>query len=124
MRKPNGNLLDRLAEQFRVRAFVFDRADGVRALDPASGDGSPGPNLADQLTATGEVTALGAALDDLGRRQSTANVAGLVVISDFNQNAGPGHSKPPADYPSLSTPSASAPWPPWTSRSISRRRRS
>ncbi len=42
-----------------------------------------------QLTTNGKVTALGAALADLGRRHATANLGGVVVFSDFNQNAGP-----------------------------------
>ena len=35
------------------------------------------------------MTAIGAALGDLGRRYATANLGGVVVFSDFNQNAGP-----------------------------------
>src|SRR5207244_3365140 len=48
-----------------------------------------GQHVAEQLTANGKVTALGSALVDLARRHTTANVSGLVIFSDFNQNAGP-----------------------------------
>ncbi len=87
--RPDRNLLARLGQQFRLRAFLFDRPDGARALETADGR-PPNPQaLAAQLTTAGQVTALGAALDDLARRQSTAPLAGVVVFSDFNQNAGP-----------------------------------
>ncbi|NQT11670.1 MAG: hypothetical protein HQ582_02905, partial [Planctomycetes bacterium] len=89
-RKKEANLLVRLGEKFRLRAFLFDRPDGVRALELAPDDDRINPShLASQLTTDGEVTAIGAALDDLARRQATGNLAGLVVFSDFNQNAGP-----------------------------------
>ena len=89
--REENNLLKRLAEKFRLRAFLFDRPEGVRALELASsGDTANEPkHLASQLTTDGQVTALGAALDDLARRHATSNLAGLVIISDFNQNAGP-----------------------------------
>jgi hypothetical protein len=89
--KKNGNLLERLQEKFRVWAFLFDRAEGVRALEPSPHEGEriDPAHLAGQLTTAGPVTALGSALADLARRQSTANLAGVVVFGDFNQNAGP-----------------------------------
>jgi hypothetical protein len=89
--KEEENLLARLGKEFRLRAFLFDRPDGARAAElSASGDDRLDPaHLAGQLTTDGEVTALGAALGDLARRHATANLAGLVVLSDFNHNAGP-----------------------------------
>src|SRR6185437_9871991 len=42
-----------------------------------------------QLTTTGQVTALGKAFDDLAMRYATSNLAGVVVVSDFDQNSGP-----------------------------------
>ena len=87
----DGDLLARLGEKFRLRAFLFDRAEGVRSLELSS-NGAPGiepEHLAQQLTTDGEVTALGGALNDLARRHATGNLAGLVILSDFNQNAGP-----------------------------------
>lgn len=84
------DLLKRLADQARLRAFLFDKPEGVRTLDLTSDgrEGIDGEHLAGQLTAEGEVTALGEALDHLARRQATANLAGLVILSDFNQNTG------------------------------------
>jgi len=90
VQKKGANLLTRLKEKFRLRAFLFDRPDGVRALElsPDGDDRIDPAHLASQLTTDGEVTALGAAMDDLARRQATGNLAGLVVFSDFCQNAG------------------------------------
>ena len=91
VQKTDNNLVERLKKKFRLRAFLFDRPDGVRALD--LGGGNEGKteteHLAGQLTTEGQVTAIGGALVDLSRRHSTGNLAGLVVFSDFNQNAGP-----------------------------------
>jgi hypothetical protein len=91
LKKPDANVLAALQEKFRLRAFIFDRPDGVRSLD-ASGAVSGDLDLtkaADQLTTTGQVTALGKAFEDLGVRHSMGNLAGVVVVSDFDQNAGP-----------------------------------
>jgi hypothetical protein len=91
LRKTEGNLLGQLAKRFRLRAFLLDRPDGVRSLDVYSEGGKEVDveRLAGKLTTEGQVTALGAALGDLARRQDTSNLAGLVVVSDFDQNAGP-----------------------------------
>jgi len=91
LRKEPDNLLKRLEQKFRLRLFLLDRPDGVRALEPsAQGQARVDPEyVAEQLTTTGQVTALGAGLLDLARRQSATNLAGLVVLGDFNQNAGP-----------------------------------
>jgi len=87
----NENLLKRLERKFRLRFFLLDRSDGVRGLEASSaGEGRVDPeHLAEQLTTNGQVTALGTGMLDLARRQSATNLAGLVVLSDFNQNAGP-----------------------------------
>jgi hypothetical protein len=89
--KRDDNLLERLGRKARLQAFLLDRPDGVRALE-ASGPGGdqldPG-RLCDQWTAKCQVTALGAALEDLARRQTSGSVSGVVIFSDFNQNAGP-----------------------------------
>ena len=42
--------------------------------------------LAEQLTARGYVTELGAALDDLGRQFGASRLAGVVLFSDFAHN--------------------------------------
>jgi hypothetical protein len=91
LRSDRENIVEKLQERFRLKAFLFDRAEGVRALELAaeSEKGPDGAHLAEQLTTEGQVTALGAALEDLARRHATSNLAGVVVVSDFNQNAGP-----------------------------------
>lgn len=86
-------IVNRLAERFRLRAFVVDRPDGVRSLDwePDGGD-SPSADasrLVSLLTTTGQVTALGSAFEDLAQRHATGKLAGIVVVSDFDQNSGP-----------------------------------
>jgi len=91
VRKDKDNPLKDLADRYRLRAFVFEGPEGVRMLDLSKDakEEYDGEHLAAQLKSDGEVTALGAALDDLSRRHATANLAGLVIFSDFNQNAGP-----------------------------------
>jgi hypothetical protein len=89
--KEQNNLLGRLEEKFRIRPFLFERATGVRQLETAP-DGRTTidrKHLVDQLTTQGQTTALGSAISELGRRHVTSSLGGLVVISDFNQNAGP-----------------------------------
>ncbi len=89
--KQKDNDLARLSEKFRLRAFVLDRADGVRGLDWDSTTGERvDPEVVNrELKATAQVTALGKAFDDLALRHATSNLAGLVVVSDFDQNSGP-----------------------------------
>lgn len=95
LQKDQGRLLAQLAKRFRLKAFVFDRIEGIRSLELVPEltfreANTPDPaHLARQLTTKGEVTALGSALDDLARRYPTASLAGVVIFSDFNQNAGP-----------------------------------
>ncbi|MGC3972284.1 MAG: hypothetical protein QM775_34575 [Pirellulales bacterium] len=72
-RPDDENLLRRLAEKFELRAFTFDRPGEARPLgNPAVDQQEPldPKRLAAQLTAEGQVTALGDALDDL--RDATA----------------------------------------------------
>jgi hypothetical protein len=92
LRKRGENPVARLAERFRLRAFLLERADGVRLLDASPEGGGEEVDLdrlADALSAEGEVTALGDALGDLARRHTSSALAGLLVVSDFNQNSGP-----------------------------------
>jgi len=95
LRKKDDNLLAALAKKARLRAFIFDSADGVRSLElsPDGGAGVDGADvdgehLAQQLTTNGKVSAIGTALDDLARRHATSNLGGLVIFSDFDQNSG------------------------------------
>ena len=92
VRNKKDNVLDALGEKFRLRAFSIDSAAGVRPLEAganAAPDRLDGDSLAASLSATGQVTALGQALEDLALRHSIGNLQGVVLVSDFDQNAGP-----------------------------------
>lgn len=95
LQKDDGELLKQLSRRFRPRFFLFDKADGARAIElPGEGRRKEDVDkLIEQLTVKGEVSALGAAIDDLSRREDTKNLAGLVIFSDFVSNAG----TPPVD---------------------------
>jgi hypothetical protein len=88
---------EKLAERFRLKAFVLDRPDGVRELelagegadDAASREKFSGADLASRLTTKGEVTALGRGLEDLALRHAGGHLAGVLVVGDFDQNSGP-----------------------------------
>ncbi len=85
------NLLATLAKRFRLRGYVLDQPDQVREiLMPQEGsDRVDAASVAKQLANTkANVTALGAALDDLSRRSRSHLLAGVVVVSDFDQNRG------------------------------------
>lgn len=89
--RPEENVVSRLAEKFRIKAFLFDGADSVTPLDlDDEGRGTVDPaKAAAALTAKGEVTAIGAALRDLRARHTASSLQGLVVVSDFDENSGP-----------------------------------
>ena len=91
VQKKDDGLLERLSKDFRLQAFVFDSPQGVRSLPLVEeSKGKPdGKKFAEQLSSVGKVTAISTAFTDLARRQTTTNVSGLIVFSDFNQNAGP-----------------------------------
>ena len=92
VKKNDGAVLKKLGEQYRLRAFIFDSPDGVRGLDwqtESSGDGRPGAFDVAQLTTTGQVTTLGKVFEDLAQRRATTFPAGVVVVSDFDNNSGP-----------------------------------
>ena len=85
------NIIAKLSERYRVKAFEFDRPDAVRAI---SWEDQPGKvaepaDLAKQLSADGQVSSIGGALADLQQRHASSHLAGVVVFSDFDQNAGP-----------------------------------
>ena len=93
LRAADRNVIDRLNKSYRVRAFLFDRPGEVRPLQRAAEerdrDAPLDPKrLAEQLTAEGQVTALGDAFNDLRERYAAQRPAGVVVFSDFNKNAG------------------------------------
>ncbi|MDQ3331074.1 MAG: hypothetical protein M3552_10530, partial [Planctomycetota bacterium] len=93
--EPDG-LAKRLANKFRVQAFTFDRPEGVRPLDldrlattnGGSQEGTGSQSSAERYSATGTATAIGSALDGLRRRYPAQDLSGIVVLSDFVQNAG------------------------------------
>jgi hypothetical protein len=91
LRKRDGNLFRQLAEKYRLKAFQFERPDGISQLTSrATDDESIDPTeWAGQLATRGTVTALGRALEDLASRPSSGQLGGIVVFSDFDQNSGP-----------------------------------
>ncbi|MCS7303993.1 MAG: hypothetical protein NZ602_02650, partial [Thermoguttaceae bacterium] len=95
LQKDQGQLLAQLGKRFRLKAFLFDRLEGVRPLELAPElsfrgvEGVDAAHLAGQLSTQGQLTAIGAALEDLARRHPTSQLAGVIIFSDFNQNAGP-----------------------------------
>ncbi len=76
----------------RLEAFVFD-GHATSHLRRLSGDPSskelPTRRWSEQLTTTGQVSALGAVLNDLREQSGTTNLAGVVLFSDFAHNSGP-----------------------------------
>ena len=97
--KDDSNLLEKLAENFRLRIYRFDRTEGVQPveLNSESGDSIDRKFIAEQLTADGDVTAIGSALEDLSTHHSTANLAGALLVSDFGQNSGTAPLQPARD---------------------------
>ncbi len=81
------NLLERLDANYRVRTFSFGESDGVRSLTGAGAD-TAGRKEPINWQTTGNVTALGDAFEDLARKHASDNLAAVMVISDFDQNAG------------------------------------
>jgi hypothetical protein len=89
--KKEDNPFARLHERFRLRYFLVSRRDGVELLGSSDvlGQGIAPAEVAERLTARGQVTNLAAALDDLHNKHSAERLAGVVLVSDFDQNAGP-----------------------------------
>jgi len=91
VRRKDAGVLSALAEKFRLRAYLMNSADSVRTIDLGEDDagGIDGELVAGQLSTAGQVTALGRAFDDLALRHASGSLQGVVVVSDFDQNAGP-----------------------------------
>lgn len=91
--RPENNALARMIQEknYRLEIFLFDgnNTNQLRKLAAGSGQSFDPSKLADQLTTTGQVTALGTILTDLGRQYHSGNLAGVILISDFANNAGP-----------------------------------
>ena len=82
------NLLERLESKYRLRLFSFAESEGVRLLGAADDDSRDAIVAATEWKTSGSVTALGDALEDLARKHASDNLAAVLVISDFDQNAG------------------------------------
>jgi len=84
--------LDKLSRKFRLRGYVLDQSDQVREIlmpQLEESEQVSAESVAGQLEGTkASVTALGTAMDDLRRRSRSHLLAGVVVVSDFNQNRG------------------------------------
>jgi hypothetical protein len=76
--------LQQLAERFRLRVFSLSGKELTASL---SEQGVPVDWLA-SWSCSGPVTAIGDGLEELARRQPDGNLAGVVLFSDFDQNAG------------------------------------
>jgi hypothetical protein len=93
--RSDNNLLTRLKDDKKVQlaAFVYDgnTTSKLRKLELSSqGDQTVDPqHLAKQLSTRGQVTAIGSALADASNQFGASNLAGVVIFSDFAQNAGP-----------------------------------
>ena len=105
LRMKNNNLLARIAKngQAEVEAFAFEGHTTSRLRKLALGPGNRGitpSHVADQITTSGQVTALGAALEELNQQHGSSRLAGVILLSDFVHNSGPsplaGGSQSPA----------------------------
>jgi hypothetical protein len=99
LRKEQANLIEQLTQdqQVQVEAFVFDgnTTSQLRKLELSKlglvslgGNKVDPKHLADQLSTTGQVTALGSVVHDLGQQFGSGRLAGVVVFSDFAHNSG------------------------------------
>jgi hypothetical protein len=92
--KERNNLLLRLTEdkRYRVEGFLFDgnTTSQLRKLEARRGGGDTldPKHVAGQLTTQGQVTALGAVLNDMSQQFGAGNLGAVVVFSDFAQNSG------------------------------------
>jgi len=86
----DASLLRRLDETYRLQCYALDRSDQVRevSLHKPDAAGVDVDYVLPQLAGKGPVTALGEGITDLSRRHATHMLAGVVLVSDFAQNAG------------------------------------
>ena len=91
LKRQDQNVVAKLSEKYRLKGFVFDRPDVVRELPPLdAAEIQKGLDAwTSQLTTTGQVTALGKSLEDLALRHASGHLGGILIASDFDQNAGP-----------------------------------
>ena len=85
-------------KSYRLEPFLFDgrTTSQLRRLDASrSAEGRVDwEAVADQLTTSGQVTALGNVLSDIDQQSGADRVAAVILLSDFAQNAGP----PPIEH--------------------------
>lgn len=93
LKKADDNTLAKLqAKDIEIEAFLFDGST-TSQLRKLSGSGHADQKLssaqiADQLTHTGQVTALGAVLQETSQQFGSGRLAGVVFVSDFAHNSG------------------------------------
>ncbi|MGV3606883.1 MAG: hypothetical protein ACO1RA_10790 [Planctomycetaceae bacterium] len=94
VKKPEDNLLVRLQKEknLDIEAYVFDgnTTSQLRKLS-LSGNGSESvdpAHLAQQLTTTGQVTALGSVMSEASQQLGSGRLAGVLLFSDFAHNSG------------------------------------
>ena len=76
--------LTALSELFRIRTFSLSGKEAATSL----GEAAVPADWLDGWSCNGPVTALGDGLEELARRQAGEHLAGVVLFSDFDQNAG------------------------------------
>jgi hypothetical protein len=93
--RTDDNLLQRLQQEKQVQlaAFLFDGNTTSKLrkieLSPAGDQTIDPAHIAAQLSTRGQVTALGSAIADASNQFGASNLAGVLLFSDFAQNAGP-----------------------------------
>lgn len=92
LKQDKAGLLKSLSEKFDINVFQFGNSEDVQSLTLAPGDSTDKKlvdpaHIAKQLTPTGQTTSLSGAFEDL-RRRPVANLAGVLVVSDFDHNSG------------------------------------
>lgn len=89
VRSRESALVAKLQERFRVKCFQFSRRDEVDAIAIDGDDETiDGEKLAAALSSRGQVTNLASALASLAGKHASSRLAGVVIFSDFDQNAG------------------------------------
>jgi len=88
--REDGTTLNELAKEYRLRFFAIRRIDGLDLLPQwETNDSAFLETFGRELKANGDMTAMGAALADVLRRKAGIQLAGVILVSDFNHNAGP-----------------------------------
>ena len=78
------NAIDSVHEKFDVRYYTTDEGHSIKELQ----QDAESHKISESLSAEVQTTAIGSSLDELNRRHGTRHLAGVVVVSDFGQNAG------------------------------------